>query len=329
MNQKSLLVALASLVVAGGSAFANWTLVSSFDDDTALSLITDTATQEGSNARSEIVNGMWAVYPGDLFETNSNLFSLLDLGVDLRAASITSGQPVTLYMEVMQPIVDDGQGGTRKAIVDTVWGPSNVDADEVVATGYNSYNAMQRINSGNDNFEGRNGGSYVAIAPFEANVKYSIWMVIDFNLNYYETYIQGGAWTTQTKLDGGDTTGIWLFRVNPVDPQTVDKLLIALSRGNSVQGEKGLDPTYFDNVAIDTTGVNLNPAAVVAKGPGIFGNYDLMNDTWVATDSFMGSVWVADYPWVYLYRMRRWVYIPDETGTGDPDAGTWMYVPKQ
>ena len=34
---------------------------------------------------------------------------------------MTSGGPVTVYLEVGQPIVPDGLGGTRKAIVDTTY----------------------------------------------------------------------------------------------------------------------------------------------------------------------------------------------------------------
>ncbi len=92
---------LLSAFVAIGTAQAEWEVVSTFDDDSALDLITDNTNIEGSNARSEIVDGKWAVFPGELFEDNSNLYSMLDLGVDLKAASLGTEGPVTVYMEVI------------------------------------------------------------------------------------------------------------------------------------------------------------------------------------------------------------------------------------
>ena len=181
--KKTILIPIIASAIAAGSLQADWSIVSTFDDASALDLITDNTNIEGSNARSEIVNGKWAAYPGDVFEATSNLYALLDLGVDLKAASIAAGGPVSVYVEVTQPTVDDGAGGTRKAIVDTVWGLSNIDSSVVLETRYNSYNVMQRINGGNDNFEGRNGGSYWAPTGgqmFNADVTYKIWMVVDY-----------------------------------------------------------------------------------------------------------------------------------------------------
>ena len=39
---------------------------------------------------------------------------MVNLGVDLKVASETVNGPVTVYLEVTQPTVDDGAGGTRK-----------------------------------------------------------------------------------------------------------------------------------------------------------------------------------------------------------------------
>lgn len=325
-NQLLIKCLFASAVLAPG-VFAAWTTVSTFDDASALDAITDSTNIENSNARSEIVDGKWAVYPGDLFESTSNLYAMLDLGTDLKAASTGSGGVVTVYFEITQPTVSDGAGGTRKAILDTVWGIANISPAEVLDVRFNSYNAMQRINSGNDQFEGRNGSSYEAVDAFQENVTYSIWLVIDYNLNYFEGYIQGGQWATQTKIPSS-TDDIWLFRVNPSAEQMAQYFLVALSRGNSVDGDKGIDVTYFDNVAIDTTGQNLSAFdGGSTKGPGIFGNYDLVDGVWVNTGGYMKWVHVGAYPWVYLASIEGWAYIPDPGKTGDPDSvGTWMYL---
>jgi hypothetical protein len=321
MNKRNIITTLAGLL-AGASSYGEWTIVSTFDDAGALSAITDSTNIEGSNARSEIVNGKWAVFPGDLFEATSNLYAMLDLGTDLRAASIASGKPVTVYFEVVQPTVPDGQGGTRKAILDTVWGISNYPPSQVLETRYNSYNAMQRINAGNDSFEGRNGNAYEVVQQFGADVTYQIWLVIDFTINFYEAYIQGGQWTEQTRLGTAATEGFWGFRVNPAETDTAQYMLVALSRGNSVQGEKGIDPTYFDNVAIDSSGLNLTSPVGSAQSWAGFAVDGAGN---VNTGGWMGFLNVSDSPWIWSYSLSSWMYI-DESFVSS--SGSWIYVLK-
>lgn len=301
---------------------ADWTVVSTFDDSSALDLITDATNIEGSNARSEIVDGKWAVYPGDLFETTSNLYAMLDMGTDLKAASMASGQPVTVYMEIVQPMVPDGSGGTRKAILDTVWGVANIDPSVVLETRYNSHNAMQRINGGTDGFEGRNGGTYEAVDLFTADVTYKIWLVIDFNLNFYETYIQGGQWTEQTRINTADQSGIWLFRVNPAPENIVQYFLVALSRGNSVAGEKGIDPTYFDNISYDATGQNLTTPPVGGGGE-TWAGFPVLPSGDVNTGDWMGWVNVVSKPWVLSYSLDQWMYIEESAVSS---SGGWVYI---
>jgi hypothetical protein len=317
MNKKTLILVLAS-AAAAATANANWTVVSTFDDASALDLITDNTNIEGSNARSEIIDGKWAVFPGDLFENTSNLYALLDMGTDLKAMSQASGEPVTVYLEVVQPTVDDGQGGTRKAIVDCVWGISNIDSDEVLETRYNSYNVMQRINVGTDNYEGRNGGGYWSTEEIlQADVTYKIWLVADYNLNFYEAYVQGGQWTEQTKLDTEDGSGIWLFRVNPAPENTVDKFQVSLSRGNSDDGEKGIDPMYLDNIAY-ADGMDLSTPPV--GGGETWYGYSVDADGWVNTEGWMGWVNNTYDPNIWHPMLNKYIYVGDDSG--------WAYVPR-
>ncbi|NDV62270.1 hypothetical protein G0Q06_07410 [Puniceicoccales bacterium CK1056] len=324
MNTK---IPLTVLSCALGAVFAqaDWTVVSTFDDASALDLVTDVANIEGSEARSEIIDGKWALFPGLLFETNSNLYGMLDLGTDLRAASIGVGGAVTFYVEVTQPIVSDGAGGTRKSIVDVTWGLSNEQPDNVLTTRYDSYNAMQRILITTDNFEGRNGGSYVTIEAFQADVSYKIWFVVDFNLNFYETYIQGGQWTERTKLDAGDMSGIWFFRFNPGETSVVNHMLVALSRGNSVQGEKSLDPVYFDNVAVDVTGENLTAPDFGGGSGNTWAGYAVSPEGWVNTGAWLGLIYVNEAPFVYSADLETYIYLPEDL-VGD--AGAWSYIYK-
>lgn len=322
MKKYTLLPIIAS-ALATGSLQADWTIVSTFDDASALDLITDNTNIEGSNARSEIVDGKWAVFPGELFEQNSNLYALLDMGTDLKAASQASGGPVTVYMEVIQPIVPDGLGGTRKAINDTVWGVANVDSSQVLETRYNSYNVMQRINAGNDNFEGRNGGGYWSTGEqFQGDVTYRIWMVIDYNLNYYEAYVQGGQWANQTKMNTEDGSGIWLFRANPAPETVVNNFQVSLSRGNTAQGEKGIDPTYFDNFAYDLSGQNLSMPPVGGEQVTWMG-YSVNAAGDADTGAWLGWVNVNHAPWVYNYTLGQWMYMDESSAS---ESGSWVFV---
>jgi len=321
MNKQILTLAATSLFTAS-LASAEWTIANTFDDNSALAAVTDVERIEGSNARSEIVNGQLAVFPGNVFETNNNLFTYINLGTDIRADALTGDGIVTVYLEVTQPMVDDGAGGMRKAIVDTVWGISNIQPDDADNnTSYNNFNAMQRINVGNDNFEGRNGGSYEAIEPFQADVTYKIWLVIDYFFNSYQAYVEGGQWTTQTQIPSSSGND-WGFRVNPDDTNMVNHFLIALSRGNTVDGEKGVDPTYFDNIAYDTTGLNLTTPAVGATGPGALSAFPAVGDD-VNTGSWMGWVYAANYPNVYIYSLDSWAFINEGTASS---SGAWFYI---
>jgi len=327
MNKKAIGTLLLS-TAAALSSYADWTVISTFDDASALSVVTDVTNIEGSNARSEVVDGKLAVYPGDLFESTSNLYAMIDLGTDLRAASQALNGPVTIYLEVGQPTVNG-----HKAIVDTVWGPSNATPESVLAgdpNRFNAYTAMSRINSGNDAFEVLNkvegSNVYQTIDLFSADTMYSIWMVVDYSLDFWECYIQGGQWTEQTRLDTDDMTGIWLFRTNPAPEGTVQWFQVSLSRGNSspTGGEKGIDPTYFDNVAIDTTGQNLTKPPV-GDGPTTWAGYTVDSNGNANTMGWLGIVNVTHKPWIYSWSMGAYLYIEEDSIT---DGGSWVYVSK-
>jgi hypothetical protein len=334
MKKNTLLLNLTAFVAASLPVSAEWSVISTFDDESALSIVEDIPNTENSNARSEIVDGMLGLYPGDLFDATSNLFALVDLGVDLKAASISASGPVTFYFEMYHPTVtvDDGNGGTttRQAIADIAFGLSNEDSDTVETVRYDSFNVMHRINSGNINWEPRS-TSYVPQGILTADTKHSVWVVVDYNLNYCQMYVQGGTYTSQTPLDAGEGNGnFWFFRADPAATSTVDKFLFALSRG-LVGNEKGKDSFFFDNFVVDTAGENLTMPDVggSTKGPGYFGNFDVVmagGEPWVDTGDWLGWVSVGSYPFVYILNLESFGYVSDPSVTGDKDAGGfWMY----
>lgn len=321
MNNK-ILVASLSCGIATVVAHADWTVVSTFDDKTG---VTDVTNIEGSNARTEVENGRLVQYPGDLFELNSNVYTMIDLGTDLRAASIAVDGPVTAYIEVIHPSVN-----SQRAIVDIVWGLSNATPDSVLAgdpNRYNAYNVMQRINSGTLGYEVLNkvdgSNAYQPIDFLELDVVYSIWMVVDYTLNYWECYIQGGQWPTQTRLNTLDESGIWLFRTDPAPEGEVRYIQISTSRGNTVQGEKGIDPFKFDNVAIDTTGANLTMPPI--EGAATWAGYPVSPEGWVDTGAWLGMIYVNNPPFVYSMSLGTYIYLPEDHVD---NSGAWSYIYK-
>ncbi|MEX0330323.1 MAG: hypothetical protein AB3N64_02765 [Puniceicoccaceae bacterium] len=330
MNKKTLILTLSLGVAVSSLSFGEWALVNDFNEAADLDSVMDQTNQEGSNARTELVDGKLAAFPGVALENTSNLFAGVDLGVDLRAASEAAEGPITLYFQLIQPTVSDGAGGTRKAILDTVFGLTHFDPEQWTTETYNSYNAMGRINFGNDNLEVRDGGSYVASGEIlQADVVYELWLDVDFFFNEVQMYVKGGQWTERTMLLGTDGNEFLGFRkvpgfeVDGTTPQTVDYFLIALSRGN-LAAEKGQDPTYFDNIYVDTTGVNATSPVGDGGGFGMWGPWEIIDEAGnVDTGAWMGFVNVAADPWIYSYSLDQWLYVDSN---GISSSGSWVYV---
>jgi len=60
-------------------------------------------------------------------------------------------------------------------------------------------------------------------------------------------------------------------------------------------------------------------------GPGIFSEFPIITDGYVDTASWMGFVFVSDYPWIYVYDLGGWAYASD---TGNPAVGAWIFFPR-
>lgn len=316
MKIKSKILALTSLCVATtGILYADWEMQYDFESQGDLDAATVIANRDGSEATAELEDGMLKVIHGNLLEDTSNLWVMLPLQEDLIPASQASSDgTVTVYYEMVQPTVDGS-----KAIVDVAWGISNITSEEILEETYNSFNVMQRINSGNDNYEVRDGGDYVPIDILDADTRYKVWMVIDYELNFVDFYVQGGQWSKQTLIHE-----LAEFRVNPGPDDTADDLLIGLSRGNIGDGEKGIDYMYFDNIAIDTSGTNLDP---VDDGGSteMWADWEVVQGGWVETGSFMGWLYVGHDPYIYSLGLEKYIYLPEGNVKG---SGAWTFVGK-
>jgi len=90
---------------------------------------------------------------------------------------------------------------------------------------------------------------------------YNVWMVIDNLADTTQIYLQGGAFAASTLLDSGGQTS-FAFR-NGIAGNDLVTFFIATGRNTEnlpPNPTENIGPVYFDDLYIDTTGVNLaNP----------------------------------------------------------------------
>ncbi|MEX0321591.1 MAG: hypothetical protein AB3N63_05490 [Puniceicoccaceae bacterium] len=295
----------------------NWKVQYDFEDGLPAEVYQAT-NRDLSTDFADVQDGMLRVVHGDLLEETSNLYVMLPFEDDLRAASEGIAGPVTAFFDMMVPDVGGSVG-----IVDVAFGLSNIDPDTVADVRYDSFSPMMRIDSGDQNFEYRDGGNgYVEVIQLEAGVKYSVWIEVDYSLNFAEFFLQGGVYATRTSV------GLGAFRKDPGDGETVDYFAALLSRGNSVDGPKGVDHMFFDNIAYDLTGQNATRPSTGGGGTGGGGGetwagfpVDDMGD--VDTGGWMGWVNVTNAPWVWNYTLEQYIFIEEANVSMD---GAWLFV---
>lgn len=310
----------ASLLAVALPVSAAWDVVTTFDDVSEEARLFTQFNAENTGASATVANGVLSLEPGDLFETTTNMWTRVDIGVDLQAASLAAGGPITVFIEVQQPLIN----GT-KSVVDTTFGLNNVADDEILTERFNSFSAMARIDSGSDELQGRNGGGYEPGWVLDGGESYGLWFVVDYSpaVSSSQLYLQGGSnFATQMGLDN-DTNGgnFWLFRVTPETTQTVDSFLFGLSRGNSVDGEKGTGPTYIDNIYVDVTGENLTDPRS-ASGP-TWAGFDLDANGWTINGTPIGYVNASFAPWIYIIDIDSFAYAE---GFDFANSGNWIYL---
>lgn len=315
MKRKRLFTTLLAFGLSSIYSFSDWVIEYDFNTGVPEDLF-QTTNLEGSTEIADVQNGMLRLVHGDRLEQTSNLWVMLPMSEDLNAVSRASGGQVTLQFKMMQPTVDGD-----KAIVDVAWGMSNVPPEDILAQRYNSFNAMMRIDSGSDNFELYNSNTYNTVAQLQANEVYTVWLVLDYNLNFMQVYIQGGQWAEQTDL------GMKFFRNNPDVSTEVRYLTFGLSSGH-VNDLKGIDYMFFDDIAVDYTGLNLT--AIDGSGGGdpdpepvFWHGFEVDSSGNTNTGNWMGWVYVENDPWIWSYELREYVYIPSQ---GVSLEGGWIYV---
>lgn len=123
-----------------------------------------------------------------------------------------------------------------------------------------------------------------------------------------DEYLFGGRWgTNQENIQ--DTIG-FVFRHFSIDTNViyVDNLLVADSFAWTVrEWERDEDP--------------VDPVDPV--DPTHWAGYEIDEDGWVDTGSWLGPVYVVHQPWVYSMELVKWLFIPE---AGVDANGGWTYI---
>ncbi len=167
------------------------------------------------------------------------------------------------------------QGTTATLFFRLAWNTSEVDLsvgmtdvnnpiNDAIFNSFTQFESQLQLafSPGFDKLAARDGGSFdtltTAVSPLEW---YNVWMVIDNAADMTQIYLQGGAFAAPTLLDAGGQTS-FAFR-NGVAGNDLVTFFIATGRNTDnlpPNPTENIGPVYFDDLYIDTTGVNLaNP----------------------------------------------------------------------
>lgn len=81
------------------------------------------------------------------------------------------------------------------------------------------------------------------------------------------------------------------------------------------------DPNLYihSQMVFEVGNAYIQTSAGAPKGPAPFDDYDLVQG-YVDTGAWMGWVYVAQAPWVWVVDLNKWAYVNDKSG--------WVYIPK-
>ncbi len=212
---------------------------------------------------------------------------------------IEEGETGTLYFEVAQ--TDEGHN--------TVMGLTDVeeiiteDPENLVKWG--NYEASVRI-ALNSEFDVRNEGEYQMVGTVSSETWYKVWMVVDNWDDVFDVYVEGGEeYPTQT-LIAEDV----VFR-NTATFDPLVNFLILMAAGNPDRPTSG-SPVYYDNLAIDLSGENLEEPETDSSP--MWDEYPMDADGWVDTGSMMGWINVSQKPYVTSVAFGgEYVYLPESS----------------
>lgn len=282
-----------------GSAYAEWQLVDDFEDGDSEGWI---VTEELPGAEASEVrviddptgSGQGKVgqfFPGMPVEgVHRTTFSfalpeatkILDKFPDPTNTS-------TLYLKVMQPLVDGVPGVTN-----ATFGMASAEfLDKPLDEwSWGDYSVLARINS--NIMDQHSGSGYVQLDITEAdppdavpvsNTFYEYWFVIDRNTQTIDGYIKGGQWAEQSKVWEGSQ-----HRTNPSGAP-----LDTMYMRSANNGIEWVDALHYDDIYIDNSGTANLTSPVEGGGGGPSEPNDLINISTRGLVGLGGEIMIAGF----------------------------------
>jgi hypothetical protein len=260
----SLTALLASWLFCAGSVQAGFTLIDNFESYSSGSPIHGQGDWQAERTTDPVSAGV-------TIDPLNSANRVMNIGAGGFVGG-TLGHRETINTN---PALRVTQGSTATLFFRLAWDTSQVNlsvgmtdvANPINDAIFNSFTQFESqlqlsFTPGFDMLAARDGGSFdtltTDVSPLEW---YNVWMVIDNAAGATQIYLQGGAFTTPTLLDSGGQSS-FTFR-NGVAGNDLLTFFIATGRntGSSPPNPtENIGPVYFDDVYIDTTGVNLlNP----------------------------------------------------------------------
>tara|TARA_B110000037_G_scaffold178505_2_gene204286 strand:- start:9 stop:1259 length:1251 start_codon:yes stop_codon:yes gene_type:complete len=226
-----------------------------FGDESALAL-----------PRAEIVDDPFAhgqgevlsVKPGVAGEVSLLGYTEVPIKKESQIVYSDNGAKSTLHFKIGLPLV-----GGNPAEVEVSIGLAD-KGDPGIDTLWSGISAYVRIQSNGvlSVRDEASGFKQVTNGPLNTGVYYSIWFVLDHGNQTFSLYIQGGDdYPTQTRLYSDAA-----YRKETFEP--LERIVIITTAGNSIDGVRGRDPIYIDDIYVDPYAENI--AVHGSVGAGVF-----------------------------------------------------------
>lgn len=312
---------------------AEWQLVKDFNDgsfDGINTLDTNHSENFDTTGIIDLVPRPFDDQGGRSLATSAGFGLFNDFHIWIDIPPIADGSDGTVYFEFAQSDQSNN----------TAFGTTNVQEIGDPLWRWGIYSALARTNFGSfDVFDqedlGRQPG-YENVGTMAAGTWYKLWFHVDNFNDMLSVWVQGGEWEEQTLVYSEA-----LFR-NFISVDDQIKFLIIQAAGNQQNPTSG-QYVYWDNLFVDTTGLNLSdPEAgeqpiiednpfddLVAEGwinLGPYGDfYGFQDGSGWAYNFSLGFVNTDEYPWLYSSEIGFFSFIE---GDYKSEEGIYLFAPE-
>ncbi|MFO7725926.1 MAG: hypothetical protein R6V45_10290 [Oceanipulchritudo sp.] len=167
----------------------------------------------------------------------------------------------------------------------------------------------------------RNGNGFSdTVVPIPVGEWTTLYYLIDNELDRTQLFYQGESMDEPELVELVDGSTDFIFRNGTTDPLVTFTVISAGSNSGPVS------VFLLDDIYYDPTGFNLD-GAELPEGPASWAGYPVINEAGDAdTGDWLGWVSALSDPWIFVYSVGNFFYMPEEEVT---DSGAWTYIPYQ